>query len=648
MADIRTYLDYILSKVYGKDVRQAIVDAINQCYADATEGITPQIDFEDITNGTRVIVTVGSISKSFDVISPNVDVSKEGAVTTVTFTDADGTHIATINDGVRPQVVTASTASAMTDTSLIYVYTGSETGYTNGDWYYYDGSDWADGGAYNATALVTDTTLSNQGEAADAKKVGDEISELKSQINENSVFDYLLTSNAIDINASDVVSGYINYLGGISANQNYRTTGYIRVKPSTKYYVGGGYKSGVGSLIIPFMCQFDSDKNLLLYSEDVVESITTEPTTEYVRITWRYANNSYTIGFSLIPSTDAYFEPHHTELTKNAPVYPLDKHQTVKESALSAGGSIIKRYEAFSIRKNNRISFSGSFSAFSTLYIGVTTLSAGINSGINYLEITNTKVIAHNSNGTSTEYEHGLTIANNIQVLLEVGFAFNCNLTLVSNGNKFTQTNIRWDQKYNTYVYMKTQAAMTNVTLSWTCTDFNKDIWMFGDSYFGYTNHWAYYLNQSGYINNCLMNSFPGEGSAEAIIAVESLLKFAIPKKIVWCMGMNDGDDVSNTVPSDNWLTPFNKLVEYCNKYGIELIVALIPSVPTINHLGQNYYVKNNGYRYIDFASAVGAGSSGTWYTGMLSNDGIHPSSEGAQCLFMQFIADFPDIMVSN
>ena len=77
----------------------------------------------------------------------------------------------------------ATTAADMTDHTRIYVYTGSETGYTSGDWYYWDGSSWEDGGVYNAVAVETDTSLSIQGRAADAKKTGDEISELKEDLN---------------------------------------------------------------------------------------------------------------------------------------------------------------------------------------------------------------------------------------------------------------------------------------------------------------------------------------------------------------------------------------------------------------------------------------------------------------------------------
>lgn len=69
----------------------------------------------------------------------------------------------------------ANTAADMTDHNKIYVYTGSETGYTAGNWYYWNGSAWASGGVYNSVAVQTDTTLTVSGKAADAKATGDAI-----------------------------------------------------------------------------------------------------------------------------------------------------------------------------------------------------------------------------------------------------------------------------------------------------------------------------------------------------------------------------------------------------------------------------------------------------------------------------------------
>lgn len=79
--------------------------------------------------------------------------------------------------------ITASTTVAgMTDTTKVYVYLGSETGYTSGNWYYYSGSAWVSGGVYQSTALVTDTTLTQSGMAADAKATGDEVADLKEDL----------------------------------------------------------------------------------------------------------------------------------------------------------------------------------------------------------------------------------------------------------------------------------------------------------------------------------------------------------------------------------------------------------------------------------------------------------------------------------
>lgn len=49
----------------------------------------------------------------------------------------------------------------MTKKNRVYVYAGTETGYTKGHWYYHNGTKWVDGGTYNSATvdgcIVTDT-----------------------------------------------------------------------------------------------------------------------------------------------------------------------------------------------------------------------------------------------------------------------------------------------------------------------------------------------------------------------------------------------------------------------------------------------------------------------------------------------------------
>lgn len=69
MSKIQEYLNRIKTAVYGKDVRQSIYDAIQQCYTDATTGITPVITTEAVENGTNVIITIGANVQKFTVLN---------------------------------------------------------------------------------------------------------------------------------------------------------------------------------------------------------------------------------------------------------------------------------------------------------------------------------------------------------------------------------------------------------------------------------------------------------------------------------------------------------------------------------------------------------------------------------------------------
>lgn len=85
-------------------------------------------DFPEII---KAVNNIGAAQKSADAAAKSAQDAKNSAA-------AVGTPLS------------ASSASNMTDTSKIYVYTGNEDGYQNGHWYYYYDSKWTDGGIYQS------------------------------------------------------------------------------------------------------------------------------------------------------------------------------------------------------------------------------------------------------------------------------------------------------------------------------------------------------------------------------------------------------------------------------------------------------------------------------------------------------------------
>lgn len=107
---------------------------------------------------------------------------------------------------------------------------------------------------------------------------------------------------------------------------------------------------------------------------------------------------------------------------------------------------------------------------------------------------------------------------------------------------------------------------------------------------------------------------------------------------------MNDGD--GDTGINASYLESIMEFISICKAKGITPILSTVPCTPTVNNYYKNQWVKNSGYRYIDFARAVGGEEIGSsWYAGMLYSDQIHPDTLGAKALYGQFIADFPEIL---
>lgn len=307
-----------------------------------------------------------------------------------------------------------------------------------------------------------------------------------------------------------------------------------------------------------------------------------------------------------------------------------------------------------SIINDRRYMFSADFEGdFSSLTIGHGDNNEYVAA---WLEIDNTNVTVHTMYSTeSTNVKpHGLTITKNIQISIIKRNYDTAEVQVSSCGNVF---------KFNFgmiscgKVYAKTQTAMKNVSFSFACYKIKNGIVLFGDSYFSMSaERWAYYLKENNF-TSLVLNGHPGEHSLTAYNDFINILKFAKPKKVIWCMGMNDVDG-SNAV-SSRWNDNYKKVKKECDEKGIELILATIPTVsggfsPDSDipaamriHKFKNAIIRDSGYRFIDFEKAVGASQvNGTWYGGLLSSDGVHPTERGAKVLYHRAIADVPELTI--
>ena len=170
-------------------------------------------------------------------------------------------EIAKLNAKVGTPLV-ANTASAMVDTTKIYVYTGNENGYVNGNWYFYNGTNWESGGVYNAVAVQTDRTLTQENMAADAKKTGDEISQLMSDLTsfENNICDASIGDNLCDLTKC-IGNTFINVNGVLAELSGYMVSDFIPVENGETYFVVG-YGPEAYPIRTRYIAQlYDADKN---------------------------------------------------------------------------------------------------------------------------------------------------------------------------------------------------------------------------------------------------------------------------------------------------------------------------------------------------------------------------------------------------
>lgn len=589
-------------------------------------------------------------------------------------------EISGIASGTPP---TASSTSEMDPgESTVYINT------TDGNWYYYDGSAWQIGGVYGGA--ITSTTFTEHGvpaddfavgqalaEKADADAVGDlsqltttAKTDLVSAINEveadgeqlkadltNKTKAMTVLQSANCVNPDELTTGFVTNTGSESSSSSYKHTGMIPVNTGETITawrsVSNSFNTAVSSVNMRFICAYDNNFNVIPNdgSGSAVASYVVPDGVAYIIVSIEAAYFAYDVAIYKQAITPTKIFPYEQEFYgatpdflptnyKAKPGYFTLYQATYTTELLLPEINVTKQVNiAFSCRLGN---------GFTSVKVGngVTDILPGATYD-SFITVNSTKVI-FTINNREHEYDHNLTISNYINISIHVRSDTKADVIVESGGGVYSRT-IGWYGYGRTLYKARIVGSATECYFTVSLLDINADTYAFGDSYMAIIEspeRWPHWLINAGFGNNVLFNACPGENSEQAIRAFQNIFTVGKPKYLLWALGMNDGADTDNTTPNATWKQYVDYVLMICERYGIVPILATIPTVPTINHEGKNAWVRSSGYRYIDFANAVGAQSNGTWFTGMLSQDGVHPTELGAHALWNRVQIDFPEIMI--
>ncbi|MCR4649493.1 MAG: hypothetical protein K5776_10505 [Lachnospiraceae bacterium] len=288
-----------------------------------------------------------------------------------------------------------------------------------------------------------------------------------------------------------------------------------------------------------------------------------------------------------------------------------------------------------------QLCFSGDVNNFSSVSIGKDS-----NSG-SKITIDNEYICVYSNNNLKAQSECLVDISGNISITVNNDLRNNADIVISSNGKSQTVEDVYWSARIGKiFAEAGDDTSLSNCTLSYVCNGWGKPVWLLGDSYFNCTSsaRWTSYMTENGY-DNYLLNGYPGRNSDAALESLKVMLGYGKPEEIIWCLGMNDGD--SDEAINESYKRDVEEVIKLCKENNIELVLSTVPSCPMVNNDYKNKYVKESGYRYIDFASVVGANENISWYPGMLEDgeERIHPTKEGAAALYNEAVKDCPELL---
>lgn len=441
---------------------------------------------------------------------------------------------------------------------------------------------------------------------------------------------------------SKFTDGYCSNSGNIvSPSGNYFFTDKISVKGGETIHFNGtkirfltAYKNGVVSETDGLGV---SESKEYVVPENVTEIVITS-TPEWLENTRNLMVNRGNKLYDYIPYGDRSLKADKLEIVKKV----LKNSNSAFTENLANGVNL--ECETNNIVKNKNLLLYAEFSTFDSIVVGHGFLS--YDGSALLIDNTNVQIVKYMPSGEVIEtVAHNLNISDFINVSISVNSQRQANVLITTKTGGFILNDIPWDGCSGEPFVRPRNCNLTNCKLTFACTDYSRQIWAFGDSYMTTTapTRYPYYLYNLG-IDNYLLDAFAGRTSIQALESLKNALKYGTPKYLLWFLGMNDPD--TDTTSNADWYIVYNEIVDICKAKGITPIFARIPCTPTNNNWYKNRVIENSGYRFVNFAKAVGANDIGSsWNSGLLSGDNLHPTEMGAKVLANQLLIDFNEII---
>lgn len=518
-------------------------------------------------------------------------------------------------------------------------------------------SGYADAAAESATAAANSASAAAKS-AADADSTANSINESMTQITANKEAVSQLKEEISDldskalksekivlfqrniINVNNLISDkYIDNQGNLKDNANYSATNYEFVEPDATYTFwryGKSYKIGHAAF-------YTKDKKFISYIVDVSQ-FRSPSNAYYVRMSMSTAY--FTAGNPIVcKGTDYTGDTTYQNEYKTVVNHYVTREEIAKVNIpdmVESDTLSTLTINASNSKKNNLIGFEANFSTMGSVRIAHGTSYDANRSASIVVDATNIYLYDKSTNLRAT-YPHGLTMSKFITVSIVVGQMRAAKIILTTANGRFIQDSVFWGGCREDVTAQAISGTFTNARLTWYVPDYNHDLWAFGDSYFDF---WVADVIQNLGYHNFMSDGFGSRRSTSAFISLKLALAKAMPKKILWCLGMNDPD--TEDAINAEWKATLDNLINLCDEKGIELILCTIPNTPVTVHKYKNAYVKSSGKRYVDVCHAVGADVSPEWYDGMRTNtetDKIHPTNPlGTRTIADYMLENVPEL----